>query len=126
MTMAEALTERERKCLEHVKQAQELGVSFAEFCRSFDLNFNTWYSIYQGRVRKGVIDGRPKTDEPEEARKGTPAPAGFAEVRIAPPPAALAVMCRIRHPSGWVIECANWPEGSWMSALFAAGEYAAT
>jgi hypothetical protein len=36
--MAEILSEREQQCLEHVKQAQELGVSFAEFCRSFDLN----------------------------------------------------------------------------------------
>lgn len=125
--MAEALTEREQKCLEHVKQAQELGVSFAEFCRSFDLNVNTWYSIRQGLVRKGVIDGRPKTDEPEEAKEATPVvSAGFAEVRIAPPPAAPAVMCRIRHPSGWVIECASWPEASWMAALFGAGEHAAT
>jgi hypothetical protein len=124
--MAEALAERERKSLEHVKQAQELGVGFAEFCRSFDLNVNTWYSIRQGLVRKGVIDGRPKTDEPEEAREATPAPAGFAEMRIAPPAAAPAVMCRIRHPSGRVIECANWPEGSCMAALIAAGEHAAT
>jgi hypothetical protein len=124
--MAETLTEREQKCLEYVKQAQELGVSFAEFCRSFDLNVNTWYSIRQGLVRKGVIDGRPKTDEPEESKEPTSAPAGFAEVRIAPPSVVPAVMCRIRHPSGWVIECASWPEGSWMAALFAAGEHAAT
>ena len=124
--MAEMLSEREQQCLEHVKQAQELGVSFAEFCRSFDLNVNTWYPIRQGLVRKGVIDGPPKTDEPEELKEATPVPAGFAEVRIARTPAAPAVMCRIRHPSGWVIECANWPDGSWMAALFAASAHAAT
>jgi hypothetical protein len=122
--MAETLTEREQKCLEYVKQAQELGVSFAEFCRSFDLNVNTWYSIRQGLVRKGVIDGRPKTDEPEESKERPPA--GFAEVRIAPPPVGPAVMCRIRHPSGWVIECARWPEASWMAELLGAVEHAAT
>jgi translation initiation factor 2B subunit (eIF-2B alpha/beta/delta family) len=32
----ENLTERERACLDHLKQAQDLGVSFAEYCRSFD------------------------------------------------------------------------------------------
>ena len=29
----ENLTERERACLEHLRQAQELGLSFAEYCR---------------------------------------------------------------------------------------------
>jgi hypothetical protein len=125
--MAEMLSEREQQCLEHVKQAQELGVSFAEFCRSFDLNVNTWYSIRQGLVRKGMIDGgRPKPDEPEPAKETPVVSAGFAEVRIAPASPAPAVMCRIRHPNGWVIECAKWPEASWMAALFAAGEHAAT
>jgi hypothetical protein len=124
--MAEKLSEREQKCLEHVKQAQELGVSFSEFCRSFDLNANTWYSIRRGLVRKGVIDGRPKGDEPEPAKAAPVASAGFTEVRIDSSLAAPAVMCRIRHPNGWVIECASWPEASWMSALFAAGEHAAT
>jgi hypothetical protein len=124
--MAEALTEREQKCLEHVKQAQELGVSFAEFCRSFDLNVNSWYSVRQGLVRKGLIDGRTRTEELEEAKQAPVAPAGFAEVRIAAPPTDPAVMCRIRHPNGWVIECAKWPEASWMATLFAADEHAAT
>ena len=32
-------------------------------------------------------------------------------------PRAAATVCRIRHPSGWTIECASFPEVSWMSAL---------
>jgi predicted phage tail protein len=125
--MAEALSKREQICLEHVKQAQELGVSFAEFCRSFDLNVNTCYTIRRSLVRKGAIARRTKADEKEAVKELDPAtPASFAQVRIAPPAAAAAVLCRIRHPSGWVIECASWPEGSWMAALFAAGEHAAT
>jgi hypothetical protein len=36
--MAAVLAERQQKCLEHAKQARDLGVSFAEFCRSHDLN----------------------------------------------------------------------------------------
>jgi hypothetical protein len=121
--MAAVLTERQQKCLEYAKQAQELRVSFAEFCRSHDLNLNTWYSIRLGLVRKGVVSGRRKVVEPEAAKEAATA-TGFAAVRIAPP-AAAAMICRIRHPSGWVIECTSWPEGAWMAELFAAGEHAA-
>jgi len=31
---SEKLTERERECLRHFRQARERGVSFAEYCRS--------------------------------------------------------------------------------------------
>jgi len=53
--MAAVLTERQQKCLEYAKQAGELGVSFAEFCRSHDLHLNTWYWIRLALVRKGVV-----------------------------------------------------------------------
>ena len=33
----EALNERERACLTHLRQAQELGVSFSRYCRERDL-----------------------------------------------------------------------------------------
>jgi len=56
----------------------------------------------------------------------TQEPGAFVGVRIAPAPGAAATgaACRIRHPSGWVIECASWPEASWMAALFAGGTHA--
>ena len=124
--MAEALSKREQTCLQHVKQAEELGVSFAEFCRSFDLNVNTCYTIRRSLVRKGAIASRTKADEKEAVKEFSPAtPASFAQVRIAPP-AAPEVICRVLHPRGWVIECASWPEGSWLAALFGAGEHAAS
>jgi hypothetical protein len=129
--MAESLTEKEQTCHEYIKQAEELGVSFAEFCRSFDLNVHTWYSIRKGLVRKGVIAGRGQAEdaEPEKPAKEVKdvkeVKSAFAEVRIAPPAATTGVMCRIRHPSGWVIECAKWPDGAWLSALLAAGANAA-
>jgi hypothetical protein len=44
----------------------------------------------------------------------------FASVQVArsasPSPLAAAV-CRVRHPSGWVIECASLPEARWLAAL---------
>lgn len=28
-----------------------------------------------------------------------------------------SALCRMRHPSGWMIECASWPEVSWVRQL---------
>ena len=39
--MLEKLNEVERTCVEHLRQAQVLGVSLAEYCRSFDLDLSS-------------------------------------------------------------------------------------
>jgi hypothetical protein len=104
----DALNERERACLMHLRQAQELGVSFSRYCRERDLKFQQWAWVKRVLIRKGVIGGRRRTGKGKAV--------GFAPVRVAPP-AAAATVCRIRHPSGWTIECASFPEVSWMSAL---------
>ena len=104
----ESLTELEQACLEHLRQAQELGLSFAEYCRQRNLRPNPWYWTKNRLVRKGVIVGRVEAAEVK--------PATFVPVRITPqaPPTAA---CRIRHPSGWVIECDSFPQAQWLSAL---------
>ena len=104
----ENLTERERACLEHLRQAQELGLSFAEYCRQRNLRANPWYWTKNRLVRKGVIAGRVEAAEVK--------PATFVPVRITPQ-APPTTACRIRHPSGWVIECDSFPQAQWLSAL---------
>jgi hypothetical protein len=104
----EALNERERACLTHLRQAQELGVSFSRYCRERDLKFQQWAWVKRVLIRKGVIGARRPAGKANAV--------GFAPVRVAPP-AAAAMVCRIRHPSGWTIECASFPQASWMSAL---------
>jgi hypothetical protein len=104
----EALSERERACMTHLRQAKELGVSFSQYCRERDLKIHQWTWVKRALIRKGVIDGRRRAEKAK--------PAGFVPVRVAPP-AAAATVCRIRHPKGWTIECASFPEASWMSAL---------
>jgi hypothetical protein len=59
-------------------------------------------------VRQGVIDARRRA-EPSKV-------ADFVAVRIGAPVATTTV-CRIRHPLGWTIECASYPEASWILAL---------
>jgi hypothetical protein len=107
------LSERERTCLSHLEEAQKLGVSFSRYCREKKLSMYQWTWIKRALVRKGVIGGRRRAEGPK--------PAGFVPVSIAPAVVAAATVtttvCRIRHPSGWTIECASYPEVSWMSAL---------
>jgi hypothetical protein len=109
----EALSDRERACLAHLEEAKRLGLSFSGYCREKELSMHQWTWIKRALVRKGAIDGprRPKRNKA----------AAFVPVRIAPlatvtPPSATT-MCRIRHPSGWMIECASYPDVSWMSAV---------
>jgi len=115
----EALNERERACLGHLEQAKELGVSFSRYCREKDLSLHQWAWIKRVLVRKGVVSERRRVEEPKSV-------VGFAPVRVVPAAATLtttaaATGCRIRHPSGWTIECAGYPEVSWLSALLSGG-----
>jgi hypothetical protein len=108
----EGLSERERACLAHLEDAKKLGVNFSQYCRERDLKFHQWMWVKRALVRKGVIDGPRR---PKKAK-----PAGFVPVRVAPAAtgtAATTPVCRIRHPSGWTIECTSYPEVAWMSAL---------
>jgi hypothetical protein len=114
----EALSDQERACLAHLRQAKELGVSFSQYCRDRDLKVHQWSWVKRALIRKGVIDGRRRVVKAKSS--------GFVPVRIAPPAVAAATptataptatVCRIRHPLGWTIECASFPEASWMSAL---------
>lgn len=102
------LNERERACLEHVRQAQALKLSFSEYCRQKGLQANQWYWLRRGLIRKGVLAGRGKAKSNQSG--------GFIPVRLAPP-APAGTACRIQHPSGWVIECGSLPQVQWLSAL---------
>ena len=134
--MLEKLNEAERVCVDHLRQAQVLGVSLAEYCRSFDLDLSKWYRVKQALTRKGitvtatsVAAAEVRTVDPVAEEKAAP----FARVQIAaaPAPAVLApsavgmvaVACRIVHPSGWIIECATLPQASWLAAVLAAGQH---
>ena len=115
----EALNERERACLGHLEQAKRLGVSFSRYCREEELSLHQWAWVKRVLVRKGVISERRRVEL--KAVVGF-AVVGFAPVHVAPAAAtmttpAVARGCRIRHPSGWTIECAGYPEVSWLSAL---------
>ena len=134
----EKLSERERQGLGHLRQAQELGVSLAEYCRTSDLDRDLWYRVKQKLVRKGLAKkGEIRNlSKRVTATKVTPPKRRptFARVKIAVSPAhavlaapavelpaamSAPVTCRIVHPSGWVLECGTFPQASWLASVLA-------
>ena len=107
---ADGLSEREIACKDHLRQARILGISFAAYCRRVELDVRDWYPVKQGLARRGVIERVPVSQE----RHNTAA--RFTTVRISSA-APVSTACRIKHPSGWVVECASLPPPAWLSAL---------
>ena len=94
---------------EHAERAQSQGQTVAEYCRQKGLSVHVLYSARRELKEKGLLPGAPKR---RLARKK---PGKFITVSVRD--AAPAVVCRVRHPGGWVIEYASWPEPSWMKRL---------
>ena len=116
------LTERERECLKHIRQARERGISFAEYCRSGGLKANEWHGVRHGMVKKGLLPPGPGAGP-----KTMPFTAQACQIytgasgvlqRYGDP--SIGMACRVRHPSGCIIECASWPELNWMRGLLGA------
>jgi hypothetical protein len=120
------LTPRERRYLEHVRSAEERGISLVAYCKERDLNPRALYSTRRDMVHKGMLPrvrapkGAPKKRDRRKKSSGK-----FAAVRVATPTlsarADSGVLCRVRHPSGCVLELGEWPEAAWMSKVLQGG-----
>jgi hypothetical protein len=113
------LTTRERQYLDHLRAAQARELSLAQYCRGRGLSAQGLYRVSHRLARKGILLHREPVAKPPEAASQ------FVAVRVAAP-AALGAVCRLAHPSGWIIECASWPEASWMSQLVNGGAHVAS
>ncbi len=97
---------------EHVERAQSQGQTVAEYCRQTGLNAHVLYSARRQLRKSGALPGSHKR------RRVRNEPAKFIAVSVTD--SVPAVVCRVRHPTGWVIECASWPDPNWIKEL--AGE----
>src|SRR5712671_3990043 len=87
------------------ERAQSQGQTLAEYCRQSGVSVHALFSAGRQLKAKGVLPG------PAKRRQVRRKPGKFIAVGVADP--VPAVVCRLRHPTGWVIECANWPDPSW-------------
>jgi hypothetical protein len=117
------LTRREREYLEHLRQAQAQKLTLAQCCRARGLRAQSLYSVSSKLAGNGYVGHRTV----EVVAKPLQATNQFMAVRVAPVATnSSGAVCRLRHPSGWMIECMDLPQASWMAALVQGGEHAAT
>lgn len=123
MAMTDALSEREQQALEHMRKAQELGITLKEYAARMGLDVQQLYQLRKPLVRKGAL-GPARRPEPRKDKSSA-----FLPVRVVssgPAAGGTSMACRVVHPSGWVFECGGLPPASWMAAVLAGGTHAAT
>ena len=108
------LSEREQQWLEHLKRAEELDTNLREYAEAYDLDVKDLYYGKRQLTKKGVLG--------EEVGKDVAA-GDFVAVRLASP--ANEVVLRLRHPSGWELECRDWPCADWLSSVLGGATHAA-
>jgi hypothetical protein len=113
----EVMTEKDKQILEHLEQAQRLDVPLTEYCSAYGVELKDLYTGKAALVRKGILPAKPAT--PTE-------PSAFVAVRVAPG-ARKAADCvfRLTHPSGWILECGQIPDATWMLTVLSGVPHAA-
>ena len=114
---SEKLTEREREYLKHFDASREQAVSFAEYCRAKGLKTGQWHTVRHGMVRKGLLPaggGRGSRKKPLRHKRSRFIP---VRVQASGREEIAGTACRLRHASGWIIECAGLPELQWLKGL---------
>lgn len=110
------LTLGEQRYMERMHEAEKEGMSLHAYYRAHGLNLNMLYKVRQQLQRKGIVP--PPADRQVSPGRS----AKLVEVRVAQPMRKIEVpmpgsVCRLRHPSGWLIECGSWPEPRWLAGL---------
>ena len=108
------LTLGQQRFMERMQEAQNEGVSLPDYYRAHGLSMAMLYKVRRQLVQKGIV--------PPTRPQLTSGPEKFVQVRVQESlvAAELAVrgpVCRLRHPSGWLIECGMWPEAQWLLQL---------
>ena len=106
--MAE-LTKRQQFWLEHVRRAKASGEPLTRYAKSRGLSIGALQQAKSRLVQRGLL----RRETPAAPRSDGEA---FVPVRIEPV-ARMNAACRLRHDSGWELECAALPEPRWLRAL---------
>jgi hypothetical protein len=97
--------------IEHAERARSQGQTVAEYCRQIGMSPHVLYGARRQMRKKGLLEGLSK--RPRVSEK----PRRFIAVSVVDAVPATGPACRVRHPSGWMIECGSWPDPSWIKEL---------
>ncbi len=126
MAKTEILTEREQQGLEHMRKAQEQGVTLKEYAARIGLDVQMLYQLRKPLVRKGALGPVRRVSKEAPAAEKTSAFLPVRVVSVAPRSgSATVVACRLVHPSGWVLECDGLPPPSWVTEVMSGDAHAA-
>lgn len=121
------LTPREQAYFEHVRQAKDEGLTLKAYCEQRGLKVGSLYGVRRHLMEKGIVPRvlPPKTKAKAQTRAKQKGSGKFVAVRLAEEgPSAGQAVCRVRHPSGWIIECGRFPEAGWVLELMKGGNHA--
>ena len=110
------LTLGERRYLERVREAQAEGVTLRDYYLAHGLSLRMLSRVQRQLAEKGIAP------PPSEMPAGAGKTGKLIEMRVADQgrcgvSALSGSVCRLRHPSGWMIECGMWPEPRWLAGL---------
>ena len=125
MATTEVLTEREQQALEHMRKAQELGVTLKEYAARIGLDVQMLYQLRKPLVRKGALGPVRRTSKEAPTAEKVSAFLPVRVVPVAPRPGGATMACRLVHPSGWMLECDGLPPPSWVTEVMGGGAHAA-
>jgi hypothetical protein len=120
MTMSDEtrgeLTLGQQRFIERMQEAQNEGVSLPDYYRAHGLSMAMLYKVRRPLVQKGIV---PPARPQGQTVSG---PDKFVQVRVQESLgeaelAARGPVCRLHHPSGWLIECGMWPDSQWLLQL---------
>ena len=108
------LTLGQQRFMERMQEAQKEGLSLRDYYRVHGLSMAMLYKVRRQLVKKGIVP--PTRPQPGSGLEK------FVQVRVqeSREGAQLTVrgpVCRLRHPSGWLIECGMWPQPQWLVQL---------
>ena len=125
------LTQHQRDCLEHLRQAEAQGLSLTEYARAHGVKVRMLYDAIvhfrrRGMMAKAVKGAQPR--KPRVERKSTELTSPFVAVRIEPEQAPMGrsfPVLRLEHAGGHVLEFGSWPPADVLAAILAGGHDAA-
>jgi hypothetical protein len=123
------MTLKQRTAVAALEAARAAGMSLVDYARANELVVRELYDAIAALRRRGALSpaaaSRPRA--PTRARdRFLPVRIVSAEpVATATAPRGVA-MCRLVHPSGIALECAQWPPVEWLSAVWSGRGDAAT